>query len=264
MSATFYKDHWIKIEPDRLERYRRMFEWSPASAPLYDSADIHPGHVVADFGCGPGYTAVEIAKWVGSGGHVHALDVNTDFLADARSNAAANGFEALITIHHSDGTTLPLAEASLDRITTRNTLIYVEKPEQTLREFRRVLRPNGRMHAIEGDWPMMVVEPVRPRDWMALVEAASYACRTPDIGRKLYSMLVHAGFRDIQLQVIARPDIDGRLLPMIRNMAAYARGSGQMAEHEVDEILGLIESGLAQRTYMALAPQFVVTATPKG
>jgi ubiquinone/menaquinone biosynthesis C-methylase UbiE len=68
----FYKDHWINIDRDRLDRYERMFQWNPASSALYESADIRPGHIVADFGCGPGYTAIEIAKWVGPSGHVHA------------------------------------------------------------------------------------------------------------------------------------------------------------------------------------------------
>ena len=51
------------------------------SLALYEPADIRPGHIVAEFGCGSGYTAVEIAKWIGPGGHVHALDINADFVA---------------------------------------------------------------------------------------------------------------------------------------------------------------------------------------
>ena len=35
----FYKDHWINIEKDRLDRYQRMFQWNPASSALYDKRD---------------------------------------------------------------------------------------------------------------------------------------------------------------------------------------------------------------------------------
>jgi SAM-dependent methyltransferase len=232
-----------------------------ASPPLYESADIRPGHIVADFGCGPGDTAVEIAKWVGEEGHVHALDINEDFVAEARRSAATKGLGTAITVHRSDGTVLPLPDESLDRLTTRNTLIYVDDPEVTVREFKRVLRPNGKVHAIEGDWPMMVVEPVSSSEWKALVDAARHACRTPDIGRKLHAILVRVGFSQVNLQVIARPDIDGRLLPMIRNMAGYARESGRMAAAQIDNILSTVDEALADRTYLALAPQFVVAAT---
>ena len=56
-----YKDHWINIDRDRLDRYERMFQWNPASSALYEPADIRPGHIVADFGCGPGYTGAHVS-----------------------------------------------------------------------------------------------------------------------------------------------------------------------------------------------------------
>ena len=54
----FYKEHWLNIDRERLDRYQRMFEWNPASSSLYEPADIRPGQIVADFGCGPGHTAI--------------------------------------------------------------------------------------------------------------------------------------------------------------------------------------------------------------
>jgi len=259
-NEPFYKDHWIKIDQDRLDRYDRMFQWNPASLSLYEPADIRPGHVVADFGCGPGHTAIEIAKWVGSGGHVHALDINSEFVTQSRKNANAAGVGDRVTAHQCDGSVLPLPDESLDRLTTRNTIIYVDDPERTIREFRRVLRAGGRVHAIEGDWPMMVIEPVPSKDWAALVNAASHACRTPDIGRKLYGLMGRAGFSNISVQVITRPDTDGRLLPMIKNMAEYARSSGKINHADVETILSTIEQAISQESYLALAPQFVVIA----
>jgi len=97
-NEPFYKDHWIKIDQDRLDRYDRMFQWNPASLALYEPADIRPGHTVADFGCGPGHTAIEIAKWVGPGGHVHALDINSEFVTQSR-NAHAAGVGDRVTAH---------------------------------------------------------------------------------------------------------------------------------------------------------------------
>jgi ubiquinone/menaquinone biosynthesis C-methylase UbiE len=257
---AFYKEHWVNIEPERLDRYQQMFQWNQASLALYEPADIRPGHIVAELGCGPGYTAVEIAKWIGPDGHVHALDINADFVAQARKNADAAGIGERVTAHRSDGSRLPLPDASLDRLTARNTLIYVDDPEATLRECRRVLRPTGKVHAIEGDWPMMVVEPVPSPDWSALVTAASRACRTPDIGRKLHTFLRHAGFSAIDVQVVTRPDTEGRLLPMIKTIADFARDSGKIGDAEIDKILLAIEQACANGSYLFLAPQFVVTA----
>jgi ubiquinone/menaquinone biosynthesis C-methylase UbiE len=259
--SPFYKEHWVNIEPERLDRYQRMFQWNPASSALYEPADIRPGHIVAELGCGPGYTAIEIAKWIAPGGHVHALDINADFVTQVRKHADAAGVGDQVTAHRCDCSMLPLPDASLDRLSTRNTLIYVDDPEATLRECWRVLRPVGKLHAIEGDWPMMVVEPVPAADWSALVNAASRACRTPDIGRKLYTLLRHAGFSAIDVQLVTRPDTEGRLLPMIKTIADYARGSGKIGDAEIDKILFKIEQARAAGSYLFLAPQFVVTAT---
>ena len=256
----FYKDHWVNIERERLDRYSVMFEWNPASKPLYDSADIRAGLTVAEFGSGPGHTAVEIAKWVGSTGHVYALDINTAFVEQVVDNARAAGLEQRITARKSDGVDLPLGTGSVDRVTTRNTLIYVDDPLVTLTEFKRVLRPGGKVHAIEGDWPMMIVEPLPTFAWQKLVSSASRACGTPDIGRKLTGLLARAGFRDIDVQVITRPDVNGRLMPMIKNMMGYAKGSSN-SDTDFDDMIGELERALEEKTYLVLAPQFIVTAT---
>ena len=258
--APFYKEHWINIEAERLERYQAMFGWNPASKPLYDSADIREGQVVADFGCGPGHTAIEIARWVGPEGHVHALDINDDFVRQCRDNAQKAGVSQIVTPQVVNGVTLPLAESSVDRVTARNTLIYVDDPKAILKEFHRVIHDGGKVHAIEGDWPMMVAEPVPSKKWSALVEAAAYACRTPDIGRRLPGLLSQTGFSNIELEVVTRPDLDGRLLPMIRNMAGYARQGGQMNVREIDDTIQLLEDSLIDRAYLVLAPQYVVAA----
>ena len=169
--------------------------------------------------------------------------------------------EETITTHHCETNDLPLADGSLDRFTARNTLIYVDDPAHTIAEAARVLKPGGRFHAIEGDWPMMVVEPLPSEDWQAVVAAAAHACRTPDIGRKLYGYVAAAGFTDIQVQLLTRPDTEGRLLGMVKNMVEYARASGALADRFLDDVVQAVDHACDSGTYLALAPQFVVTAT---
>ncbi|MDH3700603.1 MAG: methyltransferase domain-containing protein [Alphaproteobacteria bacterium] len=258
---SFYKDHWTEIESARFDRYDRMFQWNPESKPLFEPADIQPGQTVADFGCGPGHTAIELAGWVGCEGHVHALDINAAFIDRAREHIASTGLGDRITVHHLTSDVLPLDDCCLDRVVARNTLIYVDDPLQCLQEFRRVLKPGGKAHAIEGDWPMMVVEPVPTKDWCSLADAAGYACRTPDIGRKLYGIARAAGYSHVTVEVITRPDREGRLLGMIDNMANYARQSGKLPDSRIDAILATVKAALETKTFLAVAPQFVVTAT---
>jgi ubiquinone/menaquinone biosynthesis C-methylase UbiE len=252
--------HWVSIDAERLARYETMYQWSAAAEAFYAPAAIGAGQTVADFGCGPGHAAIEFARRVGPTGHVHSLDVNAEFIAGTRVKAAAAGLADRITPHLLLDDKLPLADAVLDRIVARNTLVYVHDPLATLTEFRRVLKPGGIAHAIEGDWSLTAVEPVPTAEWRAFVDAAGAAWRTPEIGRKLYDLARRAGFSDIAVQVVTRPDSDGRLLGMIETVADYAREGGKFAPARIDVMLQTIERGLADGTYLAVAPQFLVTA----
>jgi ubiquinone/menaquinone biosynthesis C-methylase UbiE len=260
-SSAYYRDHWLQIEPDRLERYESMFQWNPASANLFEPADVQAGHVVGDFGCGPGHMAVELAGWVGAAGHVHAFDINAEFVSRARERAAAAGLGERITVHLLAGAELPLPAASLDRMLARNTLVYVDDPQVTLAEFRRVVRPGGKAHMIEGDWGLTFVEPIPPEEWQALVAAASHAFRTPLVGRKLPGLARRSGFAGVALKVIANPDSGGRLLGMVRNLAGYAREGGRLDPARIDAVLEIAETAARNGDFLALTPQFVVTAT---
>ena len=256
-----FQHHWLEIEPERMERYETMFQWNPATEHFYTSAEVREGLTVADFGCGPGHAAIEFARRVGPAGHVHAFDINEEFVRRTRKRAEADGFSGQITAHLLTEPGLPLPDDSLDRIITRNTIIYVPDPLATFTEFRRVLRPAGIAHAIEGDWRLTAVEPVPTEEWRALIDAASWAWPHPQIGRGLYGMARRAGFEKVSLQVLTSPDTEGRLLGMIRTVSGYARQGGKLAPDRIDAMLETVEMALSHGTYLAISPQFIVTAT---
>jgi ubiquinone/menaquinone biosynthesis C-methylase UbiE len=255
-----FQDHWVDIEPERMERYETMYQWNPATAHFYSSARIEEGLSVGDFGCGPGHAAIEFAKCVGPEGHVHALDINAEFTRRAHERAISQGLDDRITVHLLQDARLPLADRCLDRVIARNTIIYVPDPVYTFTEFRRVLRAKGIALAIESDWRLTAVEPVPTEDWRAMIEAASWAWPHPEIGRGLYGVARRAGFNEISLQVLTQPDLDGRLHGMIQTVAGFAREGGKLSDHRIDAILETVDQSLKDRTYLAISPQFVVTA----
>jgi ubiquinone/menaquinone biosynthesis C-methylase UbiE len=256
-----FLDHWTNIDAERMTRYETMYQWSAAAEAFYRAAEIGKGQVVADFGCGPGHTAVEFARRVGEDGHVHALDINAEFIERTRQRAQSAGLADRITAHLMHSERLPLPDATLDRVTARNTIIYVRDPVATFAEFRRVLKPNGIAHAIESDWALTAVEPLA-EEWTALVAAASWAWRAPDIGRKLHGIARRAGFSRVSLEVMTEPDMEGRLLAMIRTVAGYARESGRLEPTRIDAALQSVETSLVAGTFLAITPQFIVTAKP--
>jgi ubiquinone/menaquinone biosynthesis C-methylase UbiE len=258
-SEALFLEHWIDIDSERLSRYETMYQWSEAAESFYAPAKIGSGQVVVDFGCGPGHTAVEFAQRVGAAGHVYAFDINAEFIKRTQARVEAMGLAERVTAQLLTAERLPLADAAADRITARNTIIYVRDPVGTFEEFRRVLKPGGIAHAIESDWSLTVVEPLAA-EWRALVAAASWAWRTPEIGRKLYGIARSAHFSNVALQVLTKPDTEGRLLGMIETVAGYARESHELDTARIDAMLAMLKHGLTEGTYLAVAPQFLVTA----
>ena len=256
---TYYRDHWVDIKPERMSRYEAMFQWREGHDALIAPAGVSPGHIVADYGCGPGGLAVELARRVGDHGKVIGLDINAEFLDKTRALAASSGLADRVETRVIENDLIPLADQSVDRVLCKNVLEYVPDPEQTIAEFHRVLRPGGIAHVSDSDWGAVIFEPSAER-FARIMSAAAVAFRTPLIGRKLYGMFRRAGFRDIQVRVLASADTSGALRPVLTNMASYARLSGQVEETEIAAFLADIDRALEEQSYFALLPQFLVTA----
>ncbi len=258
-TETYYRDHWLEVEPERLEAYERMFVWRQELEPLLAPAQIGEGLTVVDYGCGPGHLSVELARRVGRSGHVHALDINTEFLTRTRARAAAEGVGERVSAQRVEQGRLPLDRDSVDRVVCKNVLEYVDDPAATVQEFQRVLRAGGIAHVTDSDWGMLVLEPFGHERLSRLMSAATVAFKTPLIGRSLYSLFRRAGFRDVQVQIRANADTEGHMRPVLANMRTYARASGRVEEHELEAIEAEIEKAIIDQTYLAILPQFLVT-----
>jgi ubiquinone/menaquinone biosynthesis C-methylase UbiE len=68
-------EYALKLSEVELARYQRMAEAAAGmERDLETAAGIVPGAVVADVGCGPGAVSVVMARLVGPGGRVIAVD----------------------------------------------------------------------------------------------------------------------------------------------------------------------------------------------
>jgi ubiquinone/menaquinone biosynthesis C-methylase UbiE len=257
--ATYYRDHWLTVEPERLDAYEELFRWRPQLEPLLAPARVEPGLAVVDYGCGPGHLAVELARRVGPSGRVFALDLNAEFRRRTAERAAAEGVAERVTVLAVEDDTLPLASGSVDRVVCKNVLEYVDDPAHTLAEFRRVLRPGGLAHVVDSDWGLLAVEPLGPERGAELFEAARHAYRTPHVGRRLHGLFRAAGFRDVELQVLANADVRGHMAPVVWNMIQYARASGRIPAARLDAIADELREAIDAGRYLLLLPQFLVT-----
>ncbi len=148
--------------------------------------DLKPGETVLDLGSGPGLDALLAARHVGSGGRVIGVDMTPAMLAKARRNAERAG---VAHVEFRDGRleALPVADASVDAVTSNCVINLVPDKAAVFREVARVLRPGGRIvvsdivldgrlpAALEQDllaWVGCVAGAMDRNAYFALVEAA--------------------------------------------------------------------------------------------
>jgi demethylmenaquinone methyltransferase/2-methoxy-6-polyprenyl-1,4-benzoquinol methylase len=145
------------------EGVRRMFD---RVAPRYDLANsvfslgqdkawrqaaaratrLAAGEVAVDVACGTGALTRELEA-LAPGALVLGVDFSTEMLARGAGGRFAVG----------DALQLPLADATADVVTIAFGLRNLPEPGQGLLEFRRVLRPGGRLVVCEFSTPVVPV-----------------------------------------------------------------------------------------------------------
>jgi len=104
-----------------------------------------PKQVILDVGCGDGFFATLLAE---NAGRVIGLDNSEAFMRQAQATAASqNNIEFV----KGDVRKLPQHDASIDVVWSAHSMHSYPDIQQSLREFRRVLKPNGVLAVLESD-----------------------------------------------------------------------------------------------------------------
>jgi ubiquinone/menaquinone biosynthesis C-methylase UbiE len=102
-------------------------------------AQMAPGPDVLEVAPGPGYFAIELAKF---GKHrVTALDISETFVQIGRKNAADAGVQ--VDFQRGNAAAMPIAGNAFDFIVCRAAFKNFAEPLRALQEMRRVLKPGG-------------------------------------------------------------------------------------------------------------------------
>jgi SAM-dependent methyltransferase len=98
--------------------------------------------VVLDYGCGPGHDLVGFGHF-SRPRRLIGMDVSPSSLEEARARLQLHGIPAQLVQIRPDNPNLPLDGASIDYIHSSGVVHHTINPAAVLREFRRVLRPDG-------------------------------------------------------------------------------------------------------------------------
>ncbi|QYK47136.1 MAG: bifunctional demethylmenaquinone methyltransferase/2-methoxy-6-polyprenyl-1,4-benzoquinol methylase UbiE [Phycisphaeraceae bacterium] len=158
---------------DKPERVRRMFAAIAGSYDLNNRlhsfgidqawrrravrlAGVKAGDHVLDMACGTGDLTALFARTAAS--RVVGGDFTPEMLDIARTKQVGIGSGAAkVTYVEADAMSLPFADASFDVLSIAFGIRNVASPGVALAEFRRVLRPGGRLIVLEFDRPRNVL-----------------------------------------------------------------------------------------------------------
>jgi demethylmenaquinone methyltransferase/2-methoxy-6-polyprenyl-1,4-benzoquinol methylase len=104
------------------------------------------GDHLLDVACGTGLVAVESAKILGTAENITCLDPSEGMLAIARTKLAAR-----FVLGRAEA--MPLPDNSFDFLTMGYALRHVTDLAQTFQEYRRVLKPGGKLLILEVTKP---------------------------------------------------------------------------------------------------------------
>jgi demethylmenaquinone methyltransferase / 2-methoxy-6-polyprenyl-1,4-benzoquinol methylase len=176
------------------------------------------GEVAVDVACGTGALTRELEAFA-PGALVLGVDFSTEMLARGGGGRFAVG----------DALQLPLAEASADVITIAFGLRNLPEPGQGLLEFRRVLRPGGRLVVCEFSTPVVPVfrevyrryltrlMPVAARRLTSDPEAYQYLARS--IGAWPDQPGLARWIQDAGFEQVAWRDLSGGIVALHRGVA---------------------------------------------
>ena len=172
--------------------------WSRLYVPsLLSAAGVAPGHSVLDVAAGTGGASVELAAQVGATGRVLAVDLSLPMLRVAAGKVAGLPVRFAVV----DGQRLACRPQSFDAVVCQLGLMFFPEPLRGLEEFRRVLRPGGRIAVQVWSRPDRVpfyglladaLSRHLPQERAILYQPSALAD-----GDRLHTLLTAAGFDDV-------------------------------------------------------------------
>jgi SAM-dependent methyltransferase len=124
--------------------------YAPVSLRGIEAAGIGEARRAADIGCGTGTMSRMMAERMGDGAVVDAIDISEDQVAVARGTAATPG-AAEIRYAVASAYEPGLPEGQYDVVFVRLVLCHLKDRAAAMRSMARLLRPGGRLVAVDMD-----------------------------------------------------------------------------------------------------------------
>ena len=149
---------------------------------------------VLDLGCGTGNLLPRLAAWGARVDACAGADLSPEMLAAARARTDDASIPAGLAA--CDAAALPFRDAAFDTVISASVLHYWQRPDEALREARRVMRPGGRLLLL--DW---AGDGVRMRALAAFLRLTGDPTHRVWPSAELADLVARAGFRVTRIEI---------------------------------------------------------------
>jgi SAM-dependent methyltransferase len=210
---------------------------------------------VLDIGCG---TGVDLDAVAGLTARAIGIDLSETMARTARDRGDAGATFAV-----ADGQHLPFPAGSFDAVCLRAVLVHTPRPELTIAELSRVLRPGGRAVLSEPDHGSHVVATSEQEVLDRLLHHRRGRFRHPLIGRSLVGLAADAGLAVTGCQVF--PIVHRSLSSALASGGPFgaaveaAVADGAISPSDADRFTGSLDRLDRQGTFFFAAMSVVIT-----
>jgi ubiquinone/menaquinone biosynthesis C-methylase UbiE len=160
--------------------------------------NIQSGQHMLDVGCGIGDQALAMAKLAGKTGNVTGTDISTAMIAMAQNRHADSGLPLQFLV--APAAQQPFDNARFDIIRTERVLMYLKNIGEVFAEYKRLLKPGGKLLIFDVDWDALVLPHPDKQLTRRIVEFISDSFPSGRIGAELNAYFKDFGFRDIKIR----------------------------------------------------------------
>jgi ubiquinone/menaquinone biosynthesis C-methylase UbiE len=244
-----------------LEARGRADDQAAVNAALINVLAPTPGERLLEAGCGTGLLCRPTAVTVAPGGSVTGVDISPQFVQIARNTAGAAGLGQALLWCAGRAECLPFRDGCFDGALAARLLLHVANPEAVLRELRRVVRPGGRVLAMDWDFDTSAVDHSdRDLTRRVLHWRCDHHGGNNWSGRQLWRQMAAAGLSEVKavpVVSVARHAQDSLTLSLLR-AAQVTRDGGGITPAEHDAWVAELQAAIAAGRFFASIVYFIV------
>ena len=184
---------------------------------LSEKLNLPSNSLILDAGCGEGNVAINLAEKYGL--RIYGVDLLDFAVSKAISKSKELNLQNKVKFKIGDYTKLDFPDKTFDGIYTMETLVHVPDYKKALKEFYRVLKPNGKLVLFE--YSMCHRENLSSENQGIsdiIIEESAMHSLPFFIHDKFPQILKHAGFDDVIVD-----NITPCVMPMLRRFYLIAR-----------------------------------------